>query len=150
MSSRRDVLIVSLGATAGLREADSELTASLRRAGATVVTKRAPTVRTFALTDLLWAHAARRAAAGGPDARAVLYSSVTAALLWPRPDAVRFDAPAASRSAPTSWRYRPSRAYSQSLRCSSCSASGCGAAISRSIALSAGSAKSSISQTLQY
>jgi glycosyltransferase involved in cell wall biosynthesis len=98
MSSRHDVLIVSLGATAGLREADHELAASLRRAGATVAvveTKRAPTVRTFALTDLLWARAARRAAAGAPAARAVVYSSVTAALLWPRPGAVRFDAPAA-------------------------------------------------------
>jgi hypothetical protein len=98
LTARCDILIVSLGATAGLREADAELAASLRRAGATVatvVTRRAPTVRTFALTDLLWAHAARRAAAGGPDARAVVYSSVTAALLWPRPGAVRFDAPAA-------------------------------------------------------
>jgi hypothetical protein len=97
MSSRRDVLIVSLGATAGLREADDELAASLCRAGATVavaVTRRAPTVRTFALTDLLWARAARRAAVGAPAARAIVYSSVTAALLWPRPGAVRFDATA--------------------------------------------------------
>src|SRR5215207_7673070 len=98
MSSPRDVLIVSLGATAGLREADDELAASLRRAGATVavvVTKRAPTVRTFALTDLLWAGAARRAAVGAPAARAVVYSSVTAALLRPHRGAIRFDAPAA-------------------------------------------------------
>ena len=34
---RVDVLIVSLGGTAGLREADAELAASLRRAGAAVV-----------------------------------------------------------------------------------------------------------------
>jgi glycosyltransferase involved in cell wall biosynthesis len=98
MTSRRDVLVVSLGATAGLRDADDELAASLRRAGATVAvveTKRAPTVRTFALTDLLWARAARRAAVGAPAARSVVYSSVTAALLWPRPGAIRFDAPAA-------------------------------------------------------
>ena len=96
--SRCDVLLVSLGATAGLREADAELAASLRRAGAgvaMVVAARPPTVRTFALTDLLWATAARRAAAGAPPARAILYSSVTAALLWKRPGAVRFDAPAA-------------------------------------------------------
>src|ERR687884_204489 len=31
--ARADVLLVSLGATAGLREADAELAASLRRAG---------------------------------------------------------------------------------------------------------------------
>ena len=70
--SRADILLVSLGATAGLREADAELAASLRRAGAsvaTVVAARPPTVRTFALTDLLWASAARRAAAAAPQAR---------------------------------------------------------------------------------
>ena len=48
------------------------------------------------LTDLAWARAAR-AAAGRPLARAppraVIYSSTTAALLWPRPGAIRFDAP---------------------------------------------------------
>ena len=70
----------------------------MRRAGATVAWVTAahqPTVRTFALTDFLWARAARRAGARVPDARAVIYSSSTAALLWPRPGAVRFDAPAA-------------------------------------------------------
>ncbi len=96
-----DVLVVSLGATQGLREADAELVASLRRAGAqvAVATAVAPReVRTFALTDLGWALAARRAARRGIAAhrpRAVLYSSVTAALLAPRPGAIRFDAPAA-------------------------------------------------------
>jgi hypothetical protein len=84
-----------------LRAADSELADSLRRAGAevAVATARPPRegIRTLALTDLAWAHAARRAAQaqlarGTP--RAVLYSSTTAALLWPRPGAVRFDAPA--------------------------------------------------------
>src|SRR4051794_34445394 len=95
---RPDLLLVSLGGTHGLREADAELAASLRRAGAevAVATARAPReVRPFALTDLTWALAARRAAAAGPEARAVLYSSVTAALLAPRPGAIRFDAPAA-------------------------------------------------------
>ncbi len=47
------------------------------------------------LTDLQWARAAR-AAAGGvlstSSPRAVIYSSTTAALLWPRPGAIRFDA----------------------------------------------------------
>jgi glycosyltransferase involved in cell wall biosynthesis len=96
-----DVLVVSLGSTAGLRAADAELVASLRRAGASVavVVARAPReVRTFALTDLAWALAARRAAVEGLRAhrpRAVLYATTTAALLWPRGGAVRFDAPAA-------------------------------------------------------
>lgn len=97
-----DVLIVSLGSTAGLRAADSELAEALRRMGASVAVvsalapKRSP--RTLALTDLAWALAARRAALAGlaeHRPRAVVYSSTTAALLWPRPGAIRFDAPAA-------------------------------------------------------
>ncbi len=97
-----DVLVVSLGATGGLREADSELARSLGRAGAQVelVTAVRPReVRTFAATDLGWALAARRAAAQAlarRPARAVIYSSVTAALLWPRRGAIRFDALAAA------------------------------------------------------
>jgi glycosyltransferase involved in cell wall biosynthesis len=94
-----DVLVVSLAATAGLRHADAELAASMRRAGAAVVEVTAahqPTVRTFALTDFLWARAAQRVAAQAPAARAVVYSTSTAALLSRRPGAVRFDAPAAA------------------------------------------------------
>jgi glycosyltransferase involved in cell wall biosynthesis len=97
------VLIVSLGSTEGLRRADEELRASLERAGASValVSARRPRpVRTLMLTDLAWARAARAAAieglvragardGGGP---AIVYSSTTAALLWPRPGAIRFDA----------------------------------------------------------
>ena len=96
-----DVLIVSLGATAGLRAADDALAGALRRAGASVATARvteAREPRTFALTDLAWAVPARRAAAAAlRDARprAIVYSSSTAALLWPEPGAIRFDAPAA-------------------------------------------------------
>ena len=96
-----DVLLVSLGGTTGLREADAELAASLRRAGATVevaAARPARELRTFALHELGWALAARRAAMAGIAAhrpRAVLYSSVTAALLAPRAGAIRFDAPAA-------------------------------------------------------
>ena len=58
-------------------------------------------MRTLALTDLLWARAARAAAQKRLEARAsappraIIYSSTTAALLWPRPGAIRFDAPAA-------------------------------------------------------
>jgi glycosyltransferase involved in cell wall biosynthesis len=99
---RADVLIVSLGSTAGLRASDDELAGALRRAGATVAiaTARPPReVRTFALTDLAWAVAARRAARtaiADLDPRAVVYSTVTAALLWPRPGAIRYDAPASA------------------------------------------------------
>jgi hypothetical protein len=94
-----DVLIVSLGSTSGLRIADEELAQSLRRAGAsvTVAASRPPRpVRTLALIDLSWARAARAAAEAELARRtvaAVIYSSTTAALLWPRPGMIRFDAP---------------------------------------------------------
>lgn len=97
-----DILLVSLASTAGLRASDEEFAGALRRAGATVevATAMAPRERrTFALTDLAWALAARAAARAGiaeHDPRAVVYSTVTAALLWPRPGAVRYDAPAAA------------------------------------------------------
>jgi hypothetical protein len=96
-----DVLIVSLGATGGLRAVDEELLGSLRRAGATatiVIAESPPAVRTLMLTDLRWARAARIAAQTElrrARPRALIYSTTTAALLWPRPGAIRFDAPAA-------------------------------------------------------
>jgi hypothetical protein len=96
-----DVLIVSLGSTGGLRAVDEELLASLRRAGASADIVRAeppPPVRTLMLTDLRWALAARRAVKaelGSRHARALIYSTTTTALFWPRPGAIRFDAPAA-------------------------------------------------------
>ena len=97
-----DVLIVSLGSTAGLRAADAELAASILRCGASVaVTTAQPPreIRTLALTDLVWAKAARRAAVRGiteHEPRSIIYSTTTAALLWPRPGAIRFDALAAA------------------------------------------------------
>jgi glycosyltransferase involved in cell wall biosynthesis len=97
-----DVLIVSLGATGGLRAVDDELLASLRRAGASAAIVRPeppPPVRTLMLTDLFWARAARNAAQAEltrTRAHALIYSTTTAALLWPRPGAIRFDAPAAA------------------------------------------------------
>lgn len=102
--SATDVLVVSLGSTFGLRAADEELTQSLRRAGASVAlvsaaAARPRPVRTFALTDLTWALAARGAATAGlaeHRPRAVIYSTTTASLFWPRPGAIRFDAPAAA------------------------------------------------------
>ena len=96
-----DVLLVSLGSTGGLRAADDALRGALERAGARVaVAMAAPQrdVRTMALTDLVWAAAARAAAARALSEhrpRAILYSTTTAALLWPAPGAIRFDAPAA-------------------------------------------------------
>ncbi|MFI4992587.1 MAG: glycosyltransferase [Solirubrobacterales bacterium] len=96
-----DVLIVSIGSTAGLRAADEELEQSLRRAGASVAVAKATPPRrvpTLALTDLGWALAARRASVAGlavHSPRAIVYSSTTAALLWPREGAIRFDATSA-------------------------------------------------------
>ncbi|MDA0167322.1 glycosyltransferase [Solirubrobacter ginsenosidimutans] len=98
---RVDVLIVSLGGTAGLREADAELAASLRRAGALVEIARvgrARELRTFAAIEFAWAVNARRAtmrAVADLSPRAVIYSTTTAALLGPVSGAIRFDAPAA-------------------------------------------------------
>src|SRR5215213_9385477 len=90
---RADVLIVSLGGTAGLREADAELAGSLRRAGAEVAEVEAERVRewrTYALIELAWARSARTAARAG-----IAEHRPRAALLAPRPGAIRFDAPAA-------------------------------------------------------
>jgi hypothetical protein len=98
-----DVLIVSLGSTEGLRTADRELCESLVRAGASaaIAAASAPAqLRTLMLTDLAWARAARAAAMKALAEQpappgAIVYSSTTAALLWPRPGAIRFDAAAA-------------------------------------------------------
>jgi len=99
-----DVLLVSLGSTEGLRRADDELRDSLCRAGARVIVARPPPQEsppTLMLTDLAWARAARTASRAmlaqqhDSPPRAVIYSSTTAALLWERPGAIRFDATAA-------------------------------------------------------
>jgi glycosyltransferase involved in cell wall biosynthesis len=96
------VLIVSLGSTGGLRAVDRELLASIRRAGAdaAIVAPDPPRpVRTLMLTDLRWARATRRALQVELERarpRALIYSTTTAALLWPRAGAIRFDAPAAA------------------------------------------------------
>lgn len=96
-----DVLLVSIGSTTGLRRAEAALAGALERAGAGVAVARASPpreVRTLALTDLGWALAARRAAQAvlrEEEPRAILYYTTTAALLWPRPGAIRYDALAA-------------------------------------------------------
>jgi Glycosyl transferases group 1 len=97
-----DVLVVSIGATTGWRASARELAAGLQRAGAsvrTVAPASVPEVRTFMLTDLVQALAARHAcaraiaAAGRPGA--IVYCSITAALLWPAPGAIWLDSLAA-------------------------------------------------------
>lgn len=97
-----DVLVVSLGSTEGLRRADDELLDALRRAGASAALARAnppPPRRTLMLTDLAWARAAGAAARRELTRQrvgALIYSSTTAALRWPRAGAIRFDATAAA------------------------------------------------------
>lgn len=99
--SAPDLLLVSLGSTAGLRASDEAFAALLRGAGATVELARAAPqrqVRTLALTDLLWARAsaaAARSAIAAAKPGAIVYSTTTAALLWPQPGAIRFDASSA-------------------------------------------------------
>lgn len=95
-----DIALVSLGTTMGLRGADEALAGQIRAAGAScriVVADMGAAAglrRSMALTDLVEGLAARRAAR--TPARAVIYSSITAALLQPHraPAAVRFDATA--------------------------------------------------------
>lgn len=101
MRSAADILIVVIDSTTGWRSGASELAASLRRGGASVrveSTGPVPRLRTFALTDFSQAWLARRAAQRGIEAHspeAVIYCSVTAALLWPAPGAIFLDAIAA-------------------------------------------------------
>lgn len=96
-----DILVVSVGGTAGWRTAARELVDALGRVGASaglVLAGPVPEVRTLALTDYVQARAAARAARSvlpreRPDA--VIYCSITAALLWPTPGAIWVDALAA-------------------------------------------------------
>ncbi len=96
-----DVLVVSVPSTGGWTVAVGELVAALERVGArvaTVAVASVPEVRTFALTDYVQARAARRACAHAlavDDPAAIVYCSMTAALLWPRPGAIWLDAIAA-------------------------------------------------------
>jgi glycosyltransferase involved in cell wall biosynthesis len=94
---------VSLGTTFGWRHADASLVRMLQQAGyrcevrpVRVGARAGKLRRTMAGTDLVEALAARRAAAGA-QAPAVIFSSITAALLQrpPVPYAVRFDTIAA-------------------------------------------------------
>ncbi len=97
-----DIALVSPGTTFGWRRGDEWLARHIRAAGATcevvpVALGRAAAMRrTMALTDVVEALAARRAA-HGITAGATIYSSITAALLQPtrQPSAIRFDGIAA-------------------------------------------------------
>jgi glycosyltransferase involved in cell wall biosynthesis len=99
-----DIGLVSLGTTPGLRRADAALAEQIRAAGASCVVvpvrvgRRAAALRrNAAVTDLVEALAARQAARG-LQAHAVIFSSVTSALLQRPPEvpwAVRLDSTAA-------------------------------------------------------
>jgi glycosyltransferase involved in cell wall biosynthesis len=95
---KTDLLFVSLGSTLGLRAADDQLIAGLRAAGIDVEVVHPEgrgDVRTMMLTDFLQAHAASlatRLALTTVTPRRVLYSTTTAAMCWPMPGAIRFDA----------------------------------------------------------
>jgi hypothetical protein len=115
-----DVLLLSVGATAGLREADLQLERSLAAAGAEVVRVEVPApdpvhdrllVPALPRVDLRWARATRRTARAELarlEPRSVVYCTTTATLLWPAPGAVRFDAAASSnRPGPVGLWQRP-------------------------------------------
>lgn len=99
-----DIALVSLGTTPGLRRADAAFVATARAAGVECEVQQATPGRGDVLrrhpmaTDLVEALWARNAARLGPQRRATVFSTVTAALLQPLPAtyAVRFDAPAAT------------------------------------------------------
>jgi hypothetical protein len=96
-----EIVIVSVTSTTGWGNAARQLAASLTAAGVRVgiaETGPVPEVRTFMATDLVQALAARRTAAAALVAhrpRALIYCSVTAALLWHTPGAIWLDAIAA-------------------------------------------------------
>ncbi len=96
-----DIAVISVDSTPGWTAAASELGAALRRAGARASvfgTGPVRLVRTFALTDLVQAQAARQLAErviAEHDPPALIYCSITAALRWPRPGAVWVDSVAA-------------------------------------------------------
>jgi glycosyltransferase involved in cell wall biosynthesis len=102
LSEVPDIALVSLGTTPGLVRSDESFASMVRAAGASCEIVPVPIGRgagalrrQMAVTDLVEALAARRAARG-LQARAVVYSTITAALLsrTSLPYAIRFDATA--------------------------------------------------------
>ena len=96
-----DIVLVSVTSTTGWGNAARQLAASLTAVGARVgIAETGPVreVRTFMGTDFVQALAARRTAAAALAAhrpRALVYCSITAALLWPEPGAIWLDSLAA-------------------------------------------------------
>ena len=99
-----DVALLSLGTTLGLRRADDALAELIAAAGADCRLVRVQfgatgkLRRQITVIDVVEGLAARRAQAATQDARAVIVSSATTALLLERPRvpwAVRFDSPTA-------------------------------------------------------
>ena len=104
LSARVDVALLSLGTTLGLRHADDALAELFADAGLScrVVRVRFGATgrlrRQITAIDVVEGLAARRAARATRDARAVIVSGATTALLLARPRvpwAVRFDSPTA-------------------------------------------------------
>ncbi len=95
------ILVVNVEGTTGWRAAAAGLVAALRRGGAEVElvgTGPVPQVRTFALTDLTQAWMARRTCAraiAASEPAVIIYCSITASLLWPRPGVIWLDSIAA-------------------------------------------------------
>jgi glycosyltransferase involved in cell wall biosynthesis len=95
--TRPDILVVRNEGTTGWGAAARELIAAFERAGADVAsvgTGPTPHVRTFMLTDLAQARAARDAATRAIAEHkpgAIVYCSITSALLWPAPGAIWLD-----------------------------------------------------------
>jgi glycosyltransferase involved in cell wall biosynthesis len=115
-----DIALISLATTPGLVRSDEAFAQLLRDAGATVdvvpvrIGASGGLRRHPVATDLVEAIAARRSARHAPLARALIYSTTTAALLQrpTAPYAVRFDATAAlNRPAgwPSAWQRRRER-----------------------------------------
>ncbi|MEJ7891624.1 MAG: glycosyltransferase [Solirubrobacteraceae bacterium] len=99
-----DVALLSLASTRGLRQSDDALAEVLAAAGVSCRIVRVQPGLTWRLrrhitvTDLVEGIAARRAARATSDARAVIVSGATTALLLRRPTvpwAIRFDSPTA-------------------------------------------------------
>ncbi len=96
-----DVVVVTVRSTTGWGSAARQLAGALQAAGARVgVAESGPVreVRTFMATDFAQARAARATAAAviaQQRPRALVYCSITAALLWPAPGAIWLDALAA-------------------------------------------------------
>lgn len=90
--------IVTVAGTPGWLVSAQELQSACERCGARtelLQASPAPEVRTLMATDFVQARAARRAVARADDGVPLVYCSITAALLWPRPGAIWVDTVAA-------------------------------------------------------